>query len=654
MKNGLNKRSRVSEFVYLLPVFVFTLSILLVRAHLFSMPLTDIYWSSATDSSTITDLFNFWKAMAILCAGGLAFLFAVLGYFREQIRFKKSFLYVPALVYAAFVLISLAFSDYKYFALRGMEEHFEGTAVLLVYMVMVFFLFNAVDSERRLKMVVSCALIAVLILGILGALQATGNDFFKTAVGQKMISPNYILDTGVKFWDMIDMLAEQGQTAFSFTFDEVNQVYQTVYNPNYVPFYLILLLPVCWIFFCHGTGKETSRIAKVTAICVFVIYILALYSFICAYSQSGYFGLVAAAVTALIVFRKHLKKWAKPLLCLILVSALVFGVLADRWLPEVKGIFGEVYSSLFEDVYADTLDSAQFTNAPASVPANIEYFDCKDGCLLAGIEGSVLRIARDEEHSGFIITDGDGGQLYMTTIEGEEGNFQILDERFHDYIKLSMSKLNGDVYISILTNSTIWSFRYENGSFLYHNQVGKDVPLTIVDHSSLFSDYTFGSNRGLIWDTTIPMLKHYIFTGAGADTFTFVYPQNDYVTKYKLLGPLGLMQVTDKAHNLYMQYWVNTGLISLLAWLALVGYYLVGSMKSFRKRGLEDFSDYMNGGIFCGIIGFLFVALFSDGSVNTMPMFYTMLGTGLAVNAKDKWLKAEEAPKRKAAQMPEI
>ena len=85
------------------------------------------------------------------------------------------------------------------------------------------------------------------------------------------------------------------------------------------------------------------------------------------------------------------------------------------------------------------------------------------------------------------------------------------------------------------------------------------------------------------------------------------------------------------------QYWVNTGLISLLAWLTMVGYYLVGAVKQFRKRGFVDFCDFVNGGIFCGICGFLAVAFFNDGSVNTMPMFYTMLGTGLAINMRDKW-----------------
>ena len=85
------------------------------------------------------------------------------------------------------------------------------------------------------------------------------------------------------------------------------------------------------------------------------------------------------------------------------------------------------------------------------------------------------------------------------------------------------------------------------------------------------------------------------------------------------------------------QYWVNTGLISLLAWLTMVGYYLVGAVKQFRKRGFVDFCDFVNGGIFCGICGFLAVAFFNDGSVNTMPMFVCVLGTGLAINMRDKW-----------------
>ena len=150
------------------------------------------------------------------------------------------------------------------------------------------------------------------------------------------------------------------------------------------------------------------------------------------------------------------------------------------------------------------------------------------------------------------------------------------------------------------------------------------------------------------------MLKHNVIKGSGADTYSFAFPQNDYVTLYNCFEGGQMTLVTDKAHNLYMQYWINTGLISLLAWLALVGYYLVGAVRTLKKRGFVDFSDYVNGGIFCGIIGFLATAFFNDGSVNTMPMFYTMLGVGLAINAKDKWHAVETDAKPAPAQMPEI
>ena len=60
----------------------------------------------------------------------------------------------------------------------------------------------------------------------------------------------------------------------------------------------------------------------------------------------------------------------------------------------------------------------------------------------------------------------------------------------------------------------------------------------------------------------------------------------------------------------------------------------------------DKISDFVNGGIFCGILAFLAVALFNDGLVYTMPMFYTMLGTGLAINATDKWIPTKKAAKK--------
>ncbi len=653
MDNGLNKRTRVSDFLCMMPAFVFTLSILLVRLHQFSMPLSNIFWSEASDTSTLSELFNYWKCVVILAAGCLAIIVIAFAYFKDQIQFKRGFVYIPVLVYIAFVLVSLAFSDYKYFAVRGMQEHFEGTFVLLAYMIMVLFLRNAVDSDRRLKMVIFCALGAVFLVGLLGVTQANGHDFFATVAGQKLITPNQNLSSGVTSWDMIEILNATGQKMYDFAFTE-GEVYQTVYNINYVPLYLSLLIPVgaaLFVFFSRRAEKNKLLSATV----FLVLYGLFLYNFFAANSASGYFGLTAIVVSSLIVFQKYIKKWIKPIICLLVVLGLVMGLMADRWLPEIK----KAFSSFATYVYADNeLSTTQyeFENAAGRTRLPVDYIESNDGYLLFGINGDAIKIIRDDTNASYVITDKDDNQLFLRQIEGED-SFEILDTRFHDYVKLSLTRDEANTYIVITMPFHGWTFRYDGNTFLYQNLVGKEVALDKVSHSSLFHDYAAATGRYRIWATTIPMLSKYLLAGAGADCYTFVFPQNDYATLYSVYcvyGTYGLTTVTDKAHNIYMQYWVNTGLISLLAWLTLVGYYLVGAVKQFRKRGFVEFSDFVNGGIFCGIIGFLFVAFFNDGSVNTMPMFYTMLGTGLAINMKDKWVKTEEASGKKEAAMPEV
>lgn len=641
MKNGLNRKF-MFDIIYMLPAIVFVLSILLVRLHLFSMPMTNIYWSEATDESTLSDLFNFWKAIAIICASCLAVVIYIIAYFKDSIRFKKSFLYIPVLVYIFFVLLSYVFSDYKYFALRGMGEHFEGTIVLLAYIVMLSFLANMINSEGRLKIVIYCALGCALLLGILGITQATGHDFLSSSIGQKLMTPNYVLDTGIKSWDMIDILAASGQKAYNFSFAE-GEVYQTVYNINYVPLYLILLIPICAITYLSRSSSfaQEKRIISIVFLGLFSIY---LYNFFSANSSSGFSGLIAFLVIGLILFHNHLKKWVRPILCLIIVCGLIMGITVDHWMPELRSLVGKIENLGIAEIYADSEGNIEYTfeHQPAVIGIPVDFINTSEGEVQFGINGNVLRVSRDIEHSSYNFFDDNGNTLYLSEINNQPGYFEILDNRFHDYIKVSLGNIDEKKHVILSTAFYDWPFFYDDSSnrFLFRNPVGKYV-LMPDNLQSAKGIKISGSGRDRIWTLTVPMLRNYLLFGAGADCFTFVFPQNDYVSLYNT-GPLisgthSLNLVTDKAHNLYMQYWINTGLISLLAWLTMVGYYLVGAVKQFRKRGFVDFCDFVNGGIFCGICGFLAVAFFNDGSVNTMPMFYTMLGTGLAINMRDKW-----------------
>ena len=654
MENGLNKKSWVLDVIYMLPAFIFALSILLVRLHMFSMPMTDIYWSEATDTSTLTDVFNYWKAIVIMIAAGFAVIMFLVGYFKGSIKVKKSFLYIPALLYSAFVLLSFICSDYKYFALRGMSEHFEGTIVLLAYIMMVLYLLNVLDSERRLKVIMYFVLCITVLLGILGITQAVGNDFFSSAIGQKLMTPNYVLDTGINSWDMIDILAASGQKAYDFSFTS-GEVYQTVYNINYVPLYLSLLIPVSAILFIAFSTCENKK-SKILSMLFLVIYGLYLFNFMAANSASGYFGLFVIFIVALIVFHKYLKRWIKPIICLVVVLGLVLGITADRWLSEVKSVLQTSSRFVFEPIYADNTPIMEFDYPAGRKWAPVDYIETYDDYFIFSINNNELKIMRDNEHQSYVILDGDDSQLFIRALTGEDeqGDFEILDERFHDYVRLSLEKQEDSTNVVLTTVYTQWRFTYNGDSFKYRNAVGKSVALQKIEHALKFDNNANTHGRMQIWSTTIPMLHNYWLHGSGADTFCFVYPQNDYATLYSQSHAVDMNLVTDKAHNLYLQYWVNTGFLSLIAWLTLVGCYCIGAIIQFKKRGFKDFSDYINGGIFCGIIGFLTIAFFNDGSVNTMPMFYVMLGVGFAINLKDKWMMIESSKGKAPSQMPEI
>jgi hypothetical protein len=77
---------------------------------------------------------------------------------------------------------------------------------------------------------------------------------------------------------------------------------------------------------------------------------------------------------------------------------------------------------------------------------------------------------------------------------------------------------------------------------------------------------------------------------------------------------------------------VGTGLISMIAFLVLLGFYFVQSVKLYWHRKYESFIEFVGVGIFLGITGFAVAALVNDSSVSVMPMFYGLFGMGIAIN----------------------
>ncbi|HOK49432.1 MAG TPA: O-antigen ligase family protein, partial [Sedimentibacter sp.] len=135
-----------------------------------------------------------------------------------------------------------------------------------------------------------------------------------------------------------------------------------------------------------------------------------------------------------------------------------------------------------------------------------------------------------------------------------------------------------------------------------------------------------------IWSRTIPMLKDTLIIGYGPDNFPMVFPQEDYVGRFNV-GNEGMLNIViDKPHNMYLQTAVNTGVISLLALLAIWGIYIFDSLKIYLKGNMETFAEYMGAATFLSITAYLVAGLFNDSIVSVAPLFWILLGMGIGIN----------------------
>lgn len=623
--------------IQMIPIICFSaLVILIVRMHTYYRPMTQFFWTNALDGEQITDFFSYDKMVMICVAAGMALIILLFRLTTQSLAIKRCYAYIPMGVYSIFVILSYAFSNYKEFALWGWNDRFEGTIPLLAYMVMLFFIINGVNTEENVKQIIIPIAISAFILSILGITQALDHDFFRTAIGQKLLVPNLPLVDGGTTWEAIDKAVANGELYLRFTFNN-KEIYQTVYNINYVSFYLTLLVPLFVMVFIRAFQDKETKLWKKIAIGVLIA--LLVFNLIGSASSGGYLGIGVAFILALVLLNKQLLKWIKPLIIIVVIIAIVMVATFSRWWPEISGAVKSVLGITNDATVAAQEENTTPTNpAPGELAPKIDYMITSGNTVTMSINGNEIIGAVEldgDTITGFTVSDGDGQVLSMVPM-GETGIYSFEDERFRDYVTVAVAYDGSQYFIQFTTGGTPWNFVPSGGEMYFFAGTKKLVKLEKVETWGFESNRSFGSGRGGIWAHSFPLLKKTMFIGTGADTYCAVYPQHDYADKYDSgRGALnnGLYLIVDKPHNMYLHMGIGTGVISLLAILLLYGTYIVQSFKLFWKRNLEnDFLSYAGVGTFLGCTGFMVTGLVDDSTVSVMPMFYGLLGMGIAIN----------------------
>jgi hypothetical protein len=391
-----------------------------------------------------------------------------------------------------------------------------------------------------------------------------------------------------------------------------------------------------------------------------------------------FFVVLAAAI----VLNKRILSWWKSVAILLAITVIVAGATYERWYPELSGAIvgvlnlseaesavdnglGELQIESPGDSEAEAADEAtaagttgEATAANAGEPATpaaappakkpvIDYFINDGDDIIVSLDGNEATITVNKDDPfDTAVKDADGKALeVMQTLlpfggnaDGEPSPTMVIEDPRFAALTLVPASVENEVtgetmyycMIGIAGESQVWPFALTDEGTFYHNDIGKRVKLRNVPHVGWSDNPGFGSGRGYIWSRTLPMLKDTLILGHGADTYCIYFPHEDYVGKYN--AGWNINMIVDKPHNMYFGAAIGTGMISVVALLALFLIYIVQSFRLYIREQYDDFASVTGAGIFFGIVGFLISGFVDDSSVSVMPLFYGLLGVGIAIN----------------------
>lgn len=577
----------------LLPVFlIFVVVPLVCHFQVYQTHLQDVDWQAANLIYEV-DIFLLSKGYAICMVSILMVLLFLIGRYYENVSMKTET--YPLICYALLVGFSALFSQYKHFAIYGGQDQFESVFVLLGYIVIAVYGMYSIRKEETLRLVIRFILIGAAIIAMIGILQMLKLDPLRSGIGQALI------------------LLGSSESSLQFS-QPLGKVYATLFNPNYVGAYVCLTLPCA---LCAGVAakKKWSKAA-----CFILAAALLVITF-GAGAKNGLIALALSLILLLIVYRRKLLakiKW-------LVLGCVVFATI----LVGVNAVADNVIVNTMQILY-HTL-----TTTGSTTERTIKDILTKDDEVELVMKDDSLHIKYqllEDDMVIFDLTDNEGTTI---TYETNDTKIRLLDDRF-SMIEIEPCVVGETYCFTVYADGLRWDFsnQVNDGTYYFLDWANKFVKLEKADSAVFTNCPSLFSGRGYIWAKTIPLLKKYIFLGAGPDSFQMVFPQYDYVDLAYDFAPNMLI---TRAHNMYLQMAVQTGVLSLICFLVFYGMYFVKSVKLYIKRkellDNEPYLFHIGSGLFVASFGYMLSGIVNDSLPVTAPIFWAVIGIGIAVNS---------------------
>lgn len=592
MKQVKTNKNKNIKMVFLIPIIA-VLGFVPVIVHMrqYDAGMEKFDWFPE-NSNIRVDMFMAYKSYAIMLFAAIMLIILIVRAVKGREEFRMETSYYLLLIYAIFVLMSGLFSVYKPQVFTGSYEIFQPMEVILGYLLICFYTYQYADTGERIKRVLLVSSIGFGIILVIGISQFIGYDFLQTTVGRMLISDAYHLDK----LDTINFNTPK------------HTVYATLYNQDFLSFYFGLLTPVVMAAFVAVKKKLYKVILGITTIgCIACL--------IGSDASSGYLAFGIAIIAGIYVLLSRTRKtWSGGLIAAgaILIAGIIICV-ATPVGAHVERLFLGTQRSI------DTRLIKSITTGDDDV-----VFDLGDKELH-------LTYEINAENGQLVVSfiDKDGNQLAADVVSSENGAAYQLQDTSYGNCTAEPVVMKDSLAIHVTMDNLEWYFsKLSDGTYYYYNPFGKWEKISEVKKSRLFRDDAM-SGRGNIWDLTIPLLPKHILIGSGANTYGFELPQNDYV--YKSYQNTTTVLVA-KAHNWFLQEWVENGLIATLCLFTFYIWYLVRSIRIYHRCNLHDRYAILGFGIFVGTIGYVAAGIANDSNICTAPVFWVMMGLGMSLN----------------------
>lgn len=580
---------------------------LLIRAKRYYIGLEQFPWFQ--NERERVELFLVIKQQAIITMAVIMFLiisyYFINAFLSNQSKYSDGFLkengswrweraFYPLAAYMLLAILSTVFSPNAAYGYRGAHEQFESLFVLLAYGIMVVYTYWTLTTEKKVKALEIGFLVGVSLLCGLGLLQITGNDLFRTTFGARLILPKQFF--------------ESSGGRLSFTFG-LNHVYLSLYNPNYVGMYVSLVIPVIASLFITNRNPK-MRIWYGLLIAGLLLCLIG------SGSKTAFVTLIFSALLLLIFFRRKLLQ-NKIITVIGLAMAVAF----------VVGVVLFMGNSFFDRLKA----SLQFTGNPEHA---LSALTTEGEKIALTYKGESAELVADSTADGGFRLQTPQGQEIESIYFDEVQAYRFNNSAFAEIPLLITDRSDEQTEIQWQIAGIAWDFVYRENQFFYKTPVGKEDQLVDNIEKGLFQNQeSFATHRGYIWSRTFPLLKKYIFLGSGADTFTLVFPQNDYLGKSHNNFH---NTIITKPHNLYLQIAVQTGVLSMFAVLAFYFLYFIAGIKLYWKNNFESYFSKVGAAVFIGTIGYMVSSVFNDSTITVAPVFWVLMGIGFAMNHQVK------------------